>query len=161
MPPNVHHSHDEASSTNVVGALKATNETTTASDELSAHLTGWATVDPSRLGVDTTPYAIPNLVNGQWTSSAQCLEIVHPLNADVSAPLFTVPDTTLDELPAYFTSLAKATKAGLHNPLKHPERSLMLGEVSRQVGNLLSTNVVAEFFAQLILTCVPKSHGTY
>ena len=162
MPPNVHHHHDEVSSTNAAASLKVTDETsaTQAHAQGLNDLTSWATVDPSRLGVDSTPYAVPNLVHGQWTSSAQALEIVHPLNADATAPLFTVPDTTLDELPLYMASLAKATKSGLHNPLKHPERYLMLGEVTRQAGNLLATDAVAEFFAQLILTCVPKSHGT-
>ena len=162
MPPNVHRQHSQEANGAEVESNQSILNKLDNLHEISLHdLSSWATVDPSRLGVDATPYAVSNLVDGHWTCSATSMEIIHPLNADAPAPLFTIPDTSVEELPAYVESLKKATKSGLHNPLKHPERYVLLGEVSRQVGNLLSTPAVAEFFTQLIVTCVPKSYGMY
>lgn len=169
MPPNVHHNHHKAATAEVESAAWKLNdsdntnvEEATPGDDL---LSSWATVDASRLGVDDTPYAVSNLVSGRWIGSSstnqksETLTIIHPLDR-TAPPLFTIPDTSVaDDLPAYVASLRRCTKSGLHNPFKHPERYLMLGEVSRRAGNLLATTQVREFFVDLITTCVPKSRG--
>ena len=54
----------------------------------------WATVDPTRLGEDPTPYSVSNIVNGQWTSSHQRMSIPNPMNKG-KPDLFTIPDTAV------------------------------------------------------------------
>lgn len=121
----------------------------------------WATADPRAMGVDATPHAVKNLVDGNWApegSTAETISIPHPL--DVSAPpIFTIPNTQISELGPFFESLRKVEKSGLHNPLKNPERYVQYGEISRKAGAALSDPETAEFFTQCIMKCVPKSHG--
>jgi 1-pyrroline-5-carboxylate dehydrogenase len=111
------------------------------------------------LGVISEPYAVQNLVDGKWFSAATTMEIIHPMDKD-APPIFTIPDTTTDEIAPFVESLKKVPKSGVHNPFKNPERYVALGEISRKAGELLAKPVVAEFFTQLIMACVPKSHGT-
>jgi len=100
---------------------------------LSSIPTHWgATYDPNSAG-DTEPYAVPNLVNGEWTHSRESMEIIHPLNRD-ARPIFTIPNTQADELGPFYESLRQCPKSGLHNPLKNPERYLQYGDISRKVG---------------------------
>lgn len=97
------------------------------------HVPVWATVDPKDMGVNPDPYAVKNLVNGNWESAtSSVITVPHPL--DVAAPpIFTVPDTQISELDPFFKSLQKVPKSGVHNPLKNPERYVEYGEVSRLV----------------------------
>jgi 1-pyrroline-5-carboxylate dehydrogenase len=95
-------------------------------------LSDWATIDPKTLGTTDTVYAVPNLVGGQWTHAAQRMEIIHPLDRDAH-PIFTISDTSVEELTPFVESLRKVSKSGVHNPLKNPDRYLMYGEVSRKV----------------------------
>lgn len=97
-----------------------------------ASLPEWATIDPKRLGSTAEPYAVQNLVDGQWKSSKQTMKIIHPLDKDAH-PIFTIPDTQSDEIEPFIESLRKVPKTGVHNPLKNPERYLQFGEISRKV----------------------------
>jgi len=111
------------------------------------------------MGVDTTPHAVKNLVDGNWAqNTAETISIPHPLDAG-APPIFTIPDTQISELGPFFESLRKVKKSGLHNPLKNPERYVQYGEISRKAGAALSDPEIAEFFTQCIMKCVPKSHG--
>ena len=96
----------------------------------------WATADPRAMGAgDTTPYAVKNLVGGNWAtegSTAETISIPHPLDAG-APPIFTIPNTRVSELGPFFESLRKVGKSGLHNPLKNPERYVQYGEISRKV----------------------------
>ena len=97
-------------------------------------LSSWATVDPATLGSDST-YLVPNLVDGQWTTSAKTkADIIHPLDKTKPA-IFQICDTQADELQPYLESLRKVSKSGLHNPIKNPERYVQYGEISRRVRN--------------------------
>jgi len=103
------------------------------SSSSSSSLPSWATIDPAALGQSKEPYAVPNLVNGNWTTStASKMEIIHPLDRD-AYPIFTIPDTGMDEIGPFVDSLRKVPKTGLHNPLKNPERYVEYGEITRKV----------------------------
>jgi 1-pyrroline-5-carboxylate dehydrogenase len=96
----------------------------------------WATMDPKALGASAEPYAVPNIVDGKFTTAKNTMEIVHPMDR-YAHPIFTIPDTQADEIQPFVDSLRKVSKSGLHNPLKNPERYLHYGEISRQVRVLL------------------------
>ena len=68
-----------------------------------------------------------------------------------------VPATTVEELPEFVKSLRSCPKSGLHNPLKAPERYVMLGKVSVAAAAELRAN--GDYFAKLIQRVVPKSHA--
>ena len=118
----------------------------------------WATVEPKALGLECS-YAVPNCVGGNWTMASKSIEIPHPLDKDAPYPIFTIPDTQVDELQPFIESLRKVPKSGMHNPLKNPHRYLEYGEISRKAAEAMSTPEGAEFFAQTIIACVPKSHA--
>jgi len=92
----------------------------------------WATIDPKALGTMAEPYAVQNLVDGKWTSSKNKMTIIHPLDKDAH-PIFTIPDTQVDEIGPFVESLRKIPKSGVHNPIKNPHRYLEFGEISRKV----------------------------
>jgi 1-pyrroline-5-carboxylate dehydrogenase len=95
----------------------------------------WATYDPYSAGSKGKEiYAVPNLVDGQWShdSSKQTMSIIDPLDKD-KGPIFTICDTQEDEIQPFIDSLRKVPKSGLHNPLKKPERYLQYGDISRKV----------------------------
>jgi 1-pyrroline-5-carboxylate dehydrogenase len=94
----------------------------------------WATVDPASMGKNPEPYAVPNLVGGKWVNAKATISIPDPMDKNAQ-PIFTIPDTQLDELGPFFESLRKVTKSGMHNPLKNPERYLQYGEISRKVSS--------------------------
>lgn len=77
----------------------------------------WATADPRTMGVATEPYAVSNLVGGKWTKAKSEMVIPHPLDKNAQ-PIFSIPDTQVDELGPFFESLRKVTKSGMHNPRK-------------------------------------------
>eukprot|EP00547_Thalassionema_nitzschioides_P005212 CAMPEP_0194223278 /NCGR_PEP_ID=MMETSP0156-20130528/34757_1 /TAXON_ID=33649 /ORGANISM="Thalassionema nitzschioides, Strain L26-B" /LENGTH=560 /DNA_ID=CAMNT_0038954355 /DNA_START=216 /DNA_END=1898 /DNA_ORIENTATION=+ len=117
----------------------------------------WATVEPKSLGVSGT-YHVPNCVDGTWSAdSEKRMEIPHPLDRDAPYPLYTINDTQVTELQPFLDSLRKVPKSGLHNPLKNPHRYLEYGEISRKAAELMLRD--AEFFAETIIACVPKSHA--
>lgn len=118
----------------------------------------WATANPAAMGVDVEPHAVLNLVAGKWVKAKAAMTIPHPLDKDAQ-PIFTIPDTQVDELGPFFESLRKVPKSGVHNPLKNPNRYVEYGEISRKAGHALSTPEIAEYFTQCIMKCVPKSHG--
>ena len=96
----------------------------------------WSTVDPYSLGssVDNI-YDVSNIVNGKWQVKddvSKKLIIPNPLSKS-KPPIFTVPDTSKDELLPFLKSMNDVKKSGVHNPLKNPERYLLYGEISRQV----------------------------
>lgn len=110
---------------------------------LSTAVPSWATCEPKGLGIDGT-YHIPNCVDGEWKFAAKSIEIPHPLNKDAPYPIFTIPDTQVDELQPFLDSLRKVSKSGVHNPLKNPHRYLEYGEISRKVRQALFMMVQLE-----------------
>jgi 1-pyrroline-5-carboxylate dehydrogenase len=125
---------------------------------LSSSLSSWATVDPTILGVECS-YNVPNIVDGKWSFTSKSIDIPHPLKKDAPHALFTIPDTQVEELQPFLESLRKVPKSGMHNPLKNPHRYLEYGEISRKAAEIMSTPEGADFFAQTIIACVPKSYA--
>ena len=112
----------------------------------SSSIPSWATADPKAMGVDPEPYAVKNLVDGEWQSaSSGSIVIPHPLDAS-APPIFTIPDTQTLELDPFYESLRKVSKSGLHNPLKNPERYVQYGEISRKVRTPKSNSSKAHRF---------------
>lgn len=72
-------------------------------------------------------------------------------------PMITVPDTSHAEAAAFSASLARVPKSGLHNPLKHPERYAMYGEVTAKAAAEMARPEVESFFAKLVQRTSPKS----
>jgi hypothetical protein len=96
----------------------------------------WATVDPKAMGSTPDVYAVSNCIDGKWVQAKNTRIIPDPVNKDAH-PIFTVPDTTVDEIQPFLESLRKVPKSGVHNPLKSPERYVKYGEISRRVSCLL------------------------
>ena len=92
----------------------------------------WATADPSTMGVSTDIHAVSNLVAGKWADASSRMTIPDPMDRDAQ-PIFTIPDTQVEELGPFFESLRKVPKSGVHNPLKNPDRYVKYGEISRKV----------------------------
>lgn len=96
-------------------------------------LSQWASIDPMSLGESSTPYHVPNLVNGNWINdSSKVISIPHPMKRS-GHPIFTIQDTQVDDLRPFIDSMANVPKSGVHNPLKNVNRYLELGEISRKV----------------------------
>jgi 1-pyrroline-5-carboxylate dehydrogenase len=120
----------------VSAVARIMNMTSSKSRSLSfASLPSWVTYDP-RAAVAAEPYAVRNMVNGQWVRQSEntgaVMVIPHPLNAN-APPIFTIPDTSAAEIGPFVESLRACPKTGLHNPLKNPERYVQYGEITRKV----------------------------
>ncbi|MGH8167274.1 MAG: aldehyde dehydrogenase family protein, partial [Woeseiaceae bacterium] len=79
-------------------------------------------------------------------------DIVDPMNGEA---FLQVPDTT--EHDGLVQSLRRCPKTGLHNPLKNPERYVMLGKVCARAAALLAQKDVEDYFTKLIQRVMPKS----
>ena len=88
----------------------------------------WATVDPETLSA-ANPCQLENCLGGVWSTSKESISIPDPMNGE---PFIKMPNTSAGELGPFVDSLAACPKTGLHNPLKNPERYVMLGEVSNK-----------------------------
>jgi hypothetical protein len=95
-------------------------------------LPNWATADPSVMGVSSDIHRVSNLVGGKWTDTKARMTIPDPMDKNAQ-PIFTLPDTQIDELSPFLESLRKVPKSGVHNPLKNPDRYVKYGEISRKV----------------------------
>ncbi len=95
----------------------------------------WATLDPKKLGTESLPHHVGNIVDGQWQGRTEIenkLVIPNPMDKD-AFPLCTVADTSVEELGPFIKSMESVSKSGVHNPLKNVERYLMYGDISRKV----------------------------
>jgi 1-pyrroline-5-carboxylate dehydrogenase len=77
-----------------------------------------------------------------------------PLNGE---PFTLIPDTDGAELDPFVASLRGVPKSGLHNPLKHPERYVMYGDVCAKVAAEMRRPDVHDFFVRLVQRTSPKS----
>jgi len=98
-----------------------------------------------------------NLVAGKWADSAIHKKLISPVDFTVS--LLQYPDTQIDQLPAFVESLASCPTYGLHNPLYNVERYRMLGRVSWNASVILEDEGIADYFARLIQSVMPKSYA--
>ena len=118
-----------------------------------SELARFATLDPFAGMTARDPGKVQNLLAGQWVSGdAARDDIVDPLNGQ---PILQVPDTREHE--GFVQSLRRCPKTGLHNPLKNPERYVMLGKVCAAAAALLAQKDVEDYFTRLIQRVMPKS----
>ena len=109
---------------------------------ISKHLKAFATIDPDNLSAKDKGF---NLVQGEWTSSSQYLDLVDPLKG---GKMIKIPDTQMDEIAPFVESLQSVPKTGLHNPFKNKERYLMLSEVNRKMVEVMHDPEVFNFFVK-------------
>ncbi len=96
-----------------------------------------------------------NIIDGEYVNTAKTAFIINPLDG---TPLYEQPDTKIDEITPFLKSLAKCPKSGLHNPIKNVERYKMLSEVSFKAAMALEDPKVADYFAKLVQSVMPKSY---
>ena len=118
-----------------------------------ATVPSWASVDPWAVS-GSKPHTVKNLLGGQWLTTPKTVTLPDPLNGE---PFMAVSDAQPDEIPRYVASLNTCTKSGLHNPLKHPQRYLLLGDVSARAAAKMRDPAVLDYFATLIQRVAPKS----
>lgn len=113
-------------------ALLASKRAAAENAGVPSAVSSWATVDPAQLGEGMEPYAVSNIVNGQWTQTEQRMSIINPLDKS-KQDIFSIPDTQVKELQPFIQSLRRVPKSGVHNPLKNNDRYIKFGEISRKV----------------------------
>ncbi|KAJ1448653.1 Aldehyde/histidinol dehydrogenase [Pelagophyceae sp. CCMP2097] len=117
-------------------------------------LPAWATVDPWAMS-GAEPHTVLDSIGGEWVSGDATMTVPDPLNGE---PFLVVPDSRGEATVAAFaSSLNACPKSGLHNPYKHVERYLMLGDVCARAGAELAKPEVEDFFTRLIQRVAPKS----
>lgn len=104
----------------------------------------------------STKTRLRNYAGGEWRETKKYAELINPLNG---TSLLNYPDTQPDELELFLAGLRSCPKSGLHNPFKNIERYQMLGEVSFRAATLLEDADIADYFALLIQSVMPKSYG--
>jgi 1-pyrroline-5-carboxylate dehydrogenase len=113
----------------------------------------FATVDPFEGMTAREPGIVCNLLAGNWTTVDSVRgDIVDPLNGEL---FLQVPDT--GDFARFVSSLRRCPKTGLHNPLKNPERYVLLGQVCARAAASLAQVPVQDYFARLIQRVMPKS----
>ena len=111
------------------------------------------TFDPLEKREGKQIHQVQNLIKGEWTTELkENEEILDPISGEV---FLRVPNTT--DFSEYIESLDRCPKSGLHNPIKNPDRYLMLGEVSRNASRILKEKSVEQYFCKLIQRVMPKS----
>jgi len=119
----------------------------------SGPLPSWATCDPYTMGPDA-PAIAQNLGNGVWHDAAATKDIIDPLTGEVFCK---VPDTKPDELGPFEEAAKRATKSGMHNPIKDPQLYKFWGDICTDVARKMAEPETEAFFAKLIQRVVPKS----
>ena len=114
----------------------------------------WATVDPWAVS-GAKPHTVQNLLGGQWMTTPTTVTLPDPLNGE---SFMAVSDAQPTDIHLYVASLNTCNKSGLHNPLKNPQRYLLLGDVSAKAAAQMRDPAVLDFFATLVQRVAPKSN---
>ncbi|HWM28061.1 MAG TPA: aldehyde dehydrogenase family protein [Woeseiaceae bacterium] len=118
-----------------------------------SELARFATLDPVTGMTAEKPGVVQNLLAGKWLDGDVLRDdVVDPMNGEA---FLEVPDTR--EHDGFVQSLRRCPKTGLHNPLKNPERYIMLGKVCANAATLLAQKDVQDYFTRLIQRVMPKS----
>ena len=114
---------------------------------------GFATLDPFDGMNGDSPGTVRNLLAGEWQTADRIRDdVVDPLNGEA---FLAVPDTR--DFSGYVGSLQRCPKTGRHNPLRNPERYVMLGKVCAKAASRLAEPDVEQYFVRLIQRVMPKS----
>ena len=117
-----------------------------------ASVPSFATIDPFAGMTGEDPGIVLNLCAGNWRAAQATRDIPDPMNG---APFLAVPDT--DDHAPFIEGLAGVPKYGVHNPILHPDRYVMLGQVCARAAARLAEPDVESFFARLLQRVMPKS----
>src|SRR5690606_14688217 len=113
----------------------------------------FATLDPVKGMNADEPGTVRNLLAGEWLAAdAVRDDIVDPLNG---RNFLRVPDT--GDYALFVERLRDCPRTGLHNPLKNPQRYVMLGQVAARAAAMLAREDVHDYFTRLIQRVMPKS----
>ncbi|MEM9209726.1 MAG: aldehyde dehydrogenase family protein, partial [Pseudomonadota bacterium] len=113
----------------------------------------FATVDPFDGMNSAAPGKVQNLAAGQWADSEQYRsDLPDPMTGD---DFLKVPDTS--DIQPFVDGLRGMPKFGVHNPLRNPQRYVMLGAVCARAAATLAKPDVENFFVRLIQRVMPKS----
>lgn len=115
----------------------------------------WATCDPQAM-TPSHPAEGKCLLNGDWMTGKKSREVVDPLTGELMA---RVPELGFDEIDPFVERMVSVPRTGLHNPMKNPERYVMLGEVCARAASEMRKPEVEKFFTQLIQRLTPKSNA--
>eukprot|EP00401_Gymnodinium_catenatum_P004873 CAMPEP_0117501172 /NCGR_PEP_ID=MMETSP0784-20121206/23157_1 /TAXON_ID=39447 /ORGANISM="" /LENGTH=558 /DNA_ID=CAMNT_0005296409 /DNA_START=13 /DNA_END=1689 /DNA_ORIENTATION=+ len=113
----------------------------------------WATVDPEAM-TPQDPAVGKNLCGGEWHDAARLHNVIDPLTGET---MVKVPDTSIAEIAPFVENMRSVPRSGLHNPIKNPERYMMLGDVCTLAARELAKPEVAQFYTRLIQRLTPKS----
>lgn len=117
------------------------------------NMPGFATVDPFAGMTADAPGRVQNLCAGEWQSAPNTRDdLPDPMTG---GRFLDVPFTT--EHGDFIAGLAGCSKHGLHNPLKNPDRYVMLGAVCAAAAAKLAEPEVEDYFVRLIQRVMPKS----
>jgi len=94
------------------------------------------------------------LLNGQWSSARETMDIIDPLNGE---PMLRLPNTSEAEIGPFVERMRSCPRSGLHNPFKQPQRYNMLGEVCAKAAEEMRKPEVEYYFTRLIQRLTPKS----
>lgn len=120
-----------------------------------ARIPEFATVDPFGGMNSQQPGIVRNLLAGEWAGADKTRDdIPDPLTGE---SFLAVPET--EALAPFVDGLKSCPKFGLHNPLRNPDRYVMLGGVCARAAALLAQPEVEDFFVRLIQRVMPKSRA--
>jgi len=118
----------------------------------SQGIPAWATVNPW----ETFIGGGENLCGGSWSDSSSFKVIPDPMTG---ADMLKLPNPPKSEVDGFIERMANCPRSGLHNPIKHPERFVHLGEVNARVAAELDKPDVEAFMAKLIQRVAPKTEA--
>lgn len=95
-----------------------------------------------------------NFVGGEWTEPHTYEPLPNPVTGE---HLLDFPATQVDELTPFLDGLRR-WPMGRHNPKWNPERYQLLSRVCFNAAWMLKQPPVADYFAKLIMTYMPKSY---
>lgn len=99
---------------------------------------------------------VKNLINGQYYNPHKVKKIFNKVDNSL---LFSVANTTIDELKPFYNSMKKIPKSGLHNPFKNPQRYTHLGQVCFNSAHMLSNSNIKYTIIDEIIACTGKSEN--
>ena len=124
-------------------------------DYISNALKTFSKIDPENIS-GKNPGKMYNLINGEWTTTKKYTEVIDPMNGE---NFLLMPDTSVEELNPLAECMKTCPKAGLHNPLKNPERYLLYGSICQKAASLLYHEPIFDHFVKLLIRTMPKSEA--
>lgn len=118
-----------------------------------AQMPDFATLDPFEGMTEQEPGVVRNLCAGEWQQAGGTRDdIPDPLHGGA---FLEIPDT--EDVAPFIEGLRRVPRYGVHNPLRNPQRYVMLGQVCARAAARLADSEVERFFVRMIQRVMPKS----